>query len=49
VVSISEGVKVEIAKHAVAGKVAIKTKGEVKPAAKGKSKNKTDKEDEASA
>lgn len=49
VVSISEGVKVEIAKHAVAGKVAIKTKGEAKPAAKGKSKNKADKEDEASA
>lgn len=49
VVTISEGVKVELAKHAVAGKVAIKARGEGKPASKGKSKNKGEQEEEASA
>lgn len=52
VVTIAEGVKIEMAKNAIAGKVSAKGKGEARAAkngGKGKSKNKDAQEDEASA
>lgn len=53
VATIAEGVKVELAKSAVAGKVALKGKSDDrnggKSGGKGKSKSKDTKEDEASA